>query len=387
MEYKKTYIEYKENIKGYEILTPHGYEQFKGINKIHVNKYMIIKFKGYPEIKCSIHHPFINKKGIKIKAKDITSKHRFKCIGGITKLEYKYIKHESIYLYDIVNSGKDHIFYSNGILSHNCEFAGSDGTLITGTKLTTLRHSDPVQVIDTHTSIYTHPEKDRVYVTLVDTAEGIGGDYSVVNVIDVTELPYRQVFVYRNNLIVPNVFAYVVAQIARNYNESLLVVERNNSSGGIVLEVLWNDIEYENILQTDVKNSENIAGYGKRSQIGILTTKRTKAVGCSFLKDIIENDQIIIPDHTTISEINTFVKTPTSYGAKKGCHDDIVMTLVIFAWLTTQPYFDDLTGFEASKELRNNMMNNTDESYVMGGTVDGTDNDIFSQNIPYSKLM
>lgn len=387
MEYKKTYIGYKENTKGYEILTPYGYEIFKGINQIHVNKYMVIKFKDHVEIKCSIHHPFIDKKGRMIKAKDITAKHRFKCIGGITKLEYKFIKNEEIYLYDIVNSGKEHIFYSNGVLSHNCEFAGSDGTLITGATLNRLKHTNPINIIDKTTYIYENPVKGNSYVAIVDTAEGVGGDYSVVNVIDITELPYKQVFVYRNNMIVPNVFASVIAQIGKKYNDALLVVESNNSSGGIVLEVLWNDIEYENMLQTDVKNAENIAGYGKRAQVGLRMTKRTKGVGCSFFKDILENYQIEVVDYETISEINTFVKLPNgSYAAKKGKHDDIVMTLVIFGWLTSQPYFDDLTGFEASKQLRNKMMVDDDYSMVMGGIVDGTDNDFFQSDVPYSKL-
>lgn len=124
---------------------------------------------------------------------------------------------------------------------------------------------------------------------------------------------------------------------------------------------------------SEVKNSENVAGWGKRSQAGVRTTKRTKSVGCSYLKDLIETDQLLISDFKTVEELATFIrKANNTYEAKKGKHDDIVMTLVIFAWLTSQPYFHDVTGVEASKNLRTALRSGADDySTVMGGIVDG----------------
>lgn len=376
--YKKEYVDYKENTKGFLVLTPDGFERFKGINKILVNKYIVIKFKGFPEIRCSMHHPFIDQFGNSIKAKDITSKKRFKCIKGLTKLEYKYIKYSNIELFDIVNSGKKHIYYTHGVLSHNCEFSGSDGTLINGQKLACLTYDKPIlEQDDGRIKVYANPEPNRQYVAIADVAEGIGEDYSVVNIIDVTEMPYRQVFVYRDNYIVPNMFATVIHQCAKKYNNALAVVESNNSGGGICLEILWNEIEYENILMSEVKDSQNVAGWGKRSQAGVRTTKKTKAIGCSYLKDLIETDQLIISDFETLTELTTFVKKNNSYEAKKGKHDDIAMTLVIFAWLTSQPYFHDITGINSASTLRSALRNSASEDYstVLGGTVTGDDVD------------
>lgn len=376
--YKKEYVDYKDNNSGFLILTPDGFEIFKGINKISVNKYIAIKFKGYPEIRCSLHHPFIDQFGNSIKAKDITAKQRFKSINGFTKLEYKYIKYNNIELFDIVNSGKKHLYYTHGVLSHNCEFSGSDGTLINGQKLACLTYDKPLlEQDDGRVKIYAEPEQNRQYVAIADVAEGIGADYSVVNIIDVSEMPYRQVFVYRDNYIVPNMFATVIYQCAKKYNNALAVVESNNSGGGICLEVLWNEIEYENILMSEVKDSQNVAGWGKRSQAGVRTTKKTKAIGCSYLKDLIETDQLIISDFETLTELTTFVKKNNSYEAKKSKHDDIAMTLVIFAWLTSQPYFHDITGINSASNLRSALRNSASEDYstVLGGTVTGDDDE------------
>lgn len=52
------------------------------------------------------------------------------------------------------------------------------------------------------------------------------------------------------------------------------------------------------------------------------------------------------------------------------------MTLVIFAWLTSQPYFHDVTGVESGKTLRN-ILNSGREDYsiLLGGITDGTEQD------------
>lgn len=381
--YKKEYIDYKGNTKGYAVLTPDGFEVFKGINKILVNKYMVIKFQGYPEIKCSLHHPFIAVNGDSIKAKDIKAKHRFQSIKGETKLEYKFIKSDSLELFDIVDSGVRHLYYTNGVLSHNCEFSGSDGTLINGQKLSCMTFQRPIKTEDDERIlIYEMPEKGRIYVAIADVAEGVGADYSVVNIIDVTEMPYKQVFVYRDNYVVPNVFATIIHRCAMKYNEALAVVESNNYGGGICLEVLWNEIEYENILMSEVKDSKNVAGWGKRSQAGVKTTKSTKKTGCAYLKDLVETDQLLITDLKTLEELTTFVKKKDSYEAKKGNNDDLAMTLVIFAWLTSQPYFHDVTGVDSGNILRSVLRNSAGEDYstVLGGSVTGVseEDDVFN---------
>lgn len=377
MENKK-HLGYKENTLGLKVLTLNGYEIFDGINKISVDKHIVIKFKGYPLLRCSLHHPFIDKNDRLIKAKDITAKHRIKSIDGLTKLEYKFIKKEYIELYDIVNSGSDHIFFSNSILSHNCSFQGSAGTLIKGRKLEQLASMRPIRE-SKEIKVYEEPIEGHKYVAIVDTAEGVGQDYSVVNIIDVSQVPYKQVFVYRDNNTVPKLFAPIAAKCAKKYNTALLIVESNNASGGIVTHDLWYDIEYENMLMSKIEDAENVAG-GAKSVPGIRTTKRTKSTGCSFLKDLVESDQITINDKETISELSTFIRRNGTYMAERNKHDDIAMTLVIFAWFTQEPYFEEETGIIANSELQDALLNSNAMDEVFGFISNGVDDEDDEEN-------
>jgi len=84
---------------------------------------------------------------------------------------------KSIELYDIVNSGLRHLYYSNNIISHNCEFLGSVNTLINPAKLKNLVYEDPIKR-NAGLDVYENPIKDHNYLITVDVARGLGNDYS-----------------------------------------------------------------------------------------------------------------------------------------------------------------------------------------------------------------
>jgi hypothetical protein len=75
-----------------------------------------------------------------------------------------------------------------------------------------------------------------------------------------------------------------------------------------------------------------------------MTDKKVKRIGCSTFKSLVEENKLIIQDVDTISEISTFIERKGSYEADDGYHDDLVMTLVLFSWLTTNPYFKDINN-------------------------------------------
>ena len=43
-----------------------------------------------------------------------------------------------------------------------------------------------------------------------------------------------------------------------------------------------------------------------------------------------------------IEELSTFVRRGQSWAAEEGSNDDLVMCLVIFAWISNQRYFKEL---------------------------------------------
>ena len=75
-------------------------------------------------------------------------------------------------------------------------------------------------------------------------------------------------------------------------------------------------------ISTQLKNTEGF-GAGKVSNLGVRSSVATKKVGCSVLKNLIEEDKLIIEDADLISELTTFVSKKQSFEAEEG-HNRIV---------------------------------------------------------------
>lgn len=233
------------------------------------------------------------------------------------------------------------------------EFIGSSATLIPGSKLKMMAFNNPLQK-DEDFDIYEQPKPGHTYVGVVDCAEGVGLDYSVMSIFDVTELPYKHVAKFRNNVLSPMIFPTYVYNIATKYNRAFVLVE-TNSVGQQVVDILHNDLEYENIFRIEsheIKGQHISSGFKKGAAYGVKTSKTVKKIGCSNLKTLLENDQLITNDFDTIAELNTFVRDKDTYKAEEGNNDDIVMTLVLFSWLTAQSYFKEITDSDVRKRLQ-----------------------------------
>jgi hypothetical protein len=102
---------------------------------------------------------------------------------------------------------------------YEAQFLGSSGTLIDGSTLKVLTPAVPIQDSQGFT-VYNRPENDHIYVCIVDVSRGKGLDYSAFQIIDVTQMPYRQVAVYRNNLITPVDYADIIHRISKSYNNA-----------------------------------------------------------------------------------------------------------------------------------------------------------------------
>jgi hypothetical protein len=90
---------------------------------------------------------------------------------------------------------------------------------------------------------------------------------------------------------------------------------------------------------------------GGRAQLGVRTTKAVKRIGCSNLKQLIEDNKLIVEDFDTINELSTFIVKGSSHEADDGCNDDMVACLFIFAWCTDQTYFKELTNNDIREQM------------------------------------
>ena len=328
------------------VKTPTGFKNFSGIQKVYKPFYHWIIFEDGSEIKCSDNHSFGSEK---IKA----SLMKVDDILQGKKVIYNEIVEEEIYLYDLLDVGEDNLYYSNNIISHNCEFLGSIGTLINPAKIKTLVYDEPIKK-NAGLDVYEQPIDEHTYIMTVDVSRGLNNDYSAFVVFDISTFPYKIVAKYRNNEIKPMLFPNIIIDVAKAYNKSFVLAEVNDI-GEQVTSILHFDLEYDNILMCAMRGrAGQLVGQGfsgKKTQLGVKMSKTVKRVGCSNLKTIIEDDKLIFNDYEIISELTTFIQKNQSFEAEEGCNDDLVMCLVIFSWLVVQDYFKEMTENDVRKRI------------------------------------
>ena len=176
------------------------------------------------------------------------------------------------------------------------------------------------------------------------------------------------------------VYPNIIYNIGVKYNIAWLIVEINDI-GQQVAETLHFDLEYENILMASMhgRAGQKIGGgFGKNNQLGIRTSKQLKRIGCAALKDMIESDKLIVPDFDTIAELTTFASKHNSFEAEEGSHDDLAMTLVMFAWVVQQQYFKDMTDLDIRKQIYEEQMETLEQDMLPFGIIDdGQNQDTF----------
>lgn len=272
---------------------------------------------------------------------------------------------------------------------YECDFVGSTSTLIAGWKLKQLEAAIPKHAHDGLT-VFEQPTGNHVYVCTVDVSRGKGLDYSAFNILDVTEMPYKQVCTYRNNLVTPIDFAEIVYRVVKSYNRAATLVEINDLGEQISTSLQY-DFEYDNLLYTEHagRGGKKISsGFGPNVDRGVRTTKTVKSVGCSILKLLLEQNQLIINDKHTISELATFSRKGNSYEAEPGYHDDMVMCLVLFSWLSDQEYFKDLTDINTLAMLREKSESDMDNEMMPFGFIeDGREDDVIDMTTPRGSWM
>ena len=262
----------------------------------------------------------------------------------------------------------------------NTDFLGSSNTLISASKIQQLfaTMEEPIK-IENNVKFYEMPKPGHTYTIIVDVAEGLGLDSSTYSVLDVTTIPYKQVAIFRDNQIKPILLPAQVVSMAKRYNEAFILVEIN-SIGLQVADMIHYDMAYENLIKIQSKGKQGqqwTAGYKKNLAFGVKTSVQTKQIGCTNLKAMIESDKIIIRDEGTIKEFTTFAVDKRTYKAEQGSNDDLVMTLVNFAWLMAQKFFRESMNNDIRRVLQEEQLNIMDQDLVPFGIIDNGIDDPF----------
>jgi hypothetical protein len=201
--------------------------------------------------------------------------------------------------------------------------------------------------------IYEEPIKKHNYIMTVDVSKGRGQDYSTFNLIDISVRPFKQVAVYRNNTISPLLFPNIIYKYAKSYNNAYVVIE-SNDQGSLVCNGLYQDLEYENV---------HVESAIKANAVGVEMTRKTKRLGCSAIKDILENNKLEIIDENTILEISTFIAKGQS-------------NLVMFGYFSSSQYFGDMTDINLKDMIFKKQMKEIEDDIVPFGFIDDASDEI-----------
>lgn len=251
----------------------------------------------------------------------------------------------------------------------NTSFLGSTNTLISGLKLQQMVYIDAIAEHDL-VKIYEHPikedgennVKDHIYAMTVDVSEGKGLDCSAFSVFDISTVPYKQVASYKSSSVSPILYPTIIYNTAKYFNDAYVLVEINNTPQ--IADTLHVELEYENLWKVftgNKKPQQLSAGFARGIQLGVKMSPQVKRIGCSNLKTLIEGDKLLVNDFDTYSELTTFVAKKNSFEAEDDATDDLAMTLVLFAWVTTQTYFKEIVNHDLRKQVQLESMNQLDE--------------------------
>jgi len=152
----------------------------------------------------------------------------------------------------------------------------------------------------------------------------------------------------------------VIHKYAKAYNNAYVVIE-SNDQGSVVTNGMYYDHEYENLFMESTVKSKDL---------GLRMDRRTKRLGCSTIKDLVEEYKLVVRDKETIREMQTFVARGQSFEASNGNHDDLVMTLVAFGYFVCTNQFLELTDTDIKKMLFEQRMEEIEQDVLPFAVID-----------------
>ena len=175
--------------------------------------------------------------------------------------------------------------------------------------------------LNNYLSVWETPQRGVKYYIGVDSAEGVGQDYTVIDVLNEDGVEVAQ---FRTNKIQAYEMATITNAMGLWYNRALLVVEKA-STGGVILDRLRNTFHYFNIYK-----SKDYDKFGKmKKKIGWVTSSKSKPILINDLVEWFENDDIFVRSTATLSEMKTYMFDGSSTNAESGRHDDCVISLAL----------------------------------------------------------
>lgn len=181
--------------------------------------------------------------------------------------------------------------------------------------------------------VWEMPQRDTKYTIGVDVSEGVGQDYSVVDVMDTT---LRTVARFRGQ-IDPDLLGNEVDKIGRWYNNALVGVEINNH--GLTTVQRLRDLFYTNLYRRE-KGYEELFEEST-SKLGWKTDIKTKPLMIDKMAQMIREQHLVDYDEVFLRECLSYVVDDSGKtNAQAGGFDDTVIAKAINVMMYDWQFLD-----------------------------------------------
>lgn len=321
----------------YEILTPNGFEDFDGVQKLR-KKTIELFFDNNLTLRGSYNHQIFDFDGNPLFLSEIKKNQKIKSNDGfltVKKIKKYYYETD---VFDIINSGKDHIFYSNDIISHNCNFLGSgdnvfDSELMQNIAKNQLREPS-AKLMGGALWIFKEPENNHKYVMGVDVSRGDSEDFSCIEIIDFDEK--EQVLEYVGK-VPPDVIAEIAYKWGSMYNAYCVIditggmgvsTARKMQEMSYPAGLYVDNIDTTNKWKWDPKMNDRIPGINFNSKRVQIISSFEEAMRYDFK----------VHSNRLYNEMNTFIYVNGRPDHQKGHHDDCIMAMSMAVYVAEKSF-------------------------------------------------
>lgn len=253
------------------------------------------------------------------------------------------------------------------------------------------------------TSIFNVSQRKKIRgVITVDVSEGLGQDYSVINIFKIDRKDddlieeqkeyyqgfqdffcLKQIGMFRSNLVSVSQLAEILYLLAFEYfdEDRFKIVLEINNHGHAVLESIKNVFNQDNNYGSHIFFRFKHRMDAPKKKIGIKVSGNKKLLVKNY-QDRVQDQDVVIYEKTNISELTTFIKQESSngnitYSADGASKDDTVMTIVNMCEIFNDNIFSDMMD-EFKMDLNDSNLNRKiDEILKDIVSKDGTDYETF----------
>jgi|694.fasta_scaffold04255_10 intein/homing endonuclease len=338
-------VVYKENKQGYKVLTPNGYKSFAGIRRLGNRAIFRLEFTDNRWLECTDNHKLFTDYNTRTPVSNLKVGDTVMSINSKLSVTSIIDTGRVEPVYDLIEVEDGHQYYTNSLLSSNCEFIIDEETLIAPAKLLDLTSSDHLYKTG-QVRWFRAPQPGQIYVVGLDPSLGTGGDPAAIQIFEaktteqIGEWTHNKTPIPEQVRILKDIVNHLY-EITKDENSIYYSLENNTIGEAALISIA--ELGEENIKGYFLSDTSVVTN-SRRFRKGYNTTAKTKLTACAKLKNLIETNKMKCHSAALIGELKTFVSSGVGYAAKPGEKDDLVMaTLLVVRMLQTlQTFYADL---------------------------------------------